>query len=142
MKWVANLPLSYLGEYAKEIYQALVDAGMSVWIPLDNRNLVLKGFSSPKVAATNPLAFVKDRSVSEPSKEPFVEHSDGQVRIGNARFHYNPKDGVDINLPSMVLYSVISAGLMGMVWAVLQRSQVIDFANKIGSFVKGQPPSK
>lgn len=39
--WLANLSLATLGDLAKDVYQALVKAGMDALIPIDNRRAVL-----------------------------------------------------------------------------------------------------
>jgi hypothetical protein len=39
--WIAGLALPVLGDYAGDVFSALVEAGMSVYIPIDNRLKVL-----------------------------------------------------------------------------------------------------
>lgn len=40
--WLANLPLQLFEGLAKPIYKALIDANLSAFIPIDNRNMVMK----------------------------------------------------------------------------------------------------
>lgn len=39
--WLANLPVSVLGAYARPIYTELQDAGLGAFIPIDNERMVL-----------------------------------------------------------------------------------------------------
>lgn len=41
MFWLANLPLELLGNYAKDVYLELIDQGYGVFIPIDNKEIVL-----------------------------------------------------------------------------------------------------
>lgn len=39
--WLSNLPLARLGEHARAVFQAIVEAGHAGFLPIDNRRLVL-----------------------------------------------------------------------------------------------------
>lgn len=41
--WLANRDPGELGEYAKPVYEALIRAGQTGWIPIDNRRTVMEG---------------------------------------------------------------------------------------------------
>jgi len=40
--WIANLPLQLFEGLAKPIYQALIDAELGAFIPIDNKNIVME----------------------------------------------------------------------------------------------------
>ena len=52
--WLANLPLSLLGEHARAIYEAIVEAGQKAYIPIDNWRLAM----DQPIAAYKPTAQV------------------------------------------------------------------------------------
>lgn len=43
LAWIANLPVQWLDQYAKEIFRAIIDAGEQAYIPFDNRLMVMEG---------------------------------------------------------------------------------------------------
>lgn len=60
--WIANLPLALLGPYAGSVYQALDQAGLGAFVPLDNREVALgDGFYGQRKAC--------DRRIIEKGKK-------------------------------------------------------------------------
>lgn len=75
--------------------------------------------------------------MESPRKRPLLAKGKGYVRVGPAKFIYLT-EGIEINVPTIVLTGLTAGAIMGVIYAVLSRWRLTEKAQIIENYLMGK----